>query len=62
MTAITPDERAGRRAVDPADPLPERVLAQPLEEAELEQQAVHPSPGEDEREIPVLHFASIVLA
>ena len=34
-------ERAGRRAVDPADAIPERFAAEPLEKAELEQQPVH---------------------
>ena len=46
---------AGRRAVDPGDPLPERILAQALQETQLEQEAVHPSAGEHEREIAVAH-------
>ena len=36
-------QRPGRRAVDAADPRPERALAQPPQEAELEQDAVHPA-------------------
>ena len=38
-----PGQRTGGRAVDPADRFPERVLAQPAQEAELEEQAVHPA-------------------
>ena len=46
---------AGRRAVDPADPFPQRILAKPAKKAELEQQPVHASPREDDREIAFVH-------
>ncbi len=46
-----PGERAGGRAVDPADARPERGLREALQEPELEQDPVDPSAGEDERDV-----------
>ena len=44
-------ERAGRRPVDPSHPGPERTLAQALEKAELEENAVDPASREDDRDV-----------
>ena len=44
-------DRARRRAVDPADARPEVGLAQPLEEAELHQEPVDGSPGENDCDV-----------
>ena len=44
-----PGHGACRRPVDPPDSIPERRLAQPLQEPELEEHAVDPASGEDER-------------
>ena len=44
-------ERAGRRAVDPADPRPELGLTQPLEKAELHEDAVDGAAREHDRDI-----------
>src|SRR5207253_11142995 len=48
-----PAQRARRRAEEPADPRPEAALADPLQEAELEQEPVHPPAGEDDRHVPL---------
>jgi hypothetical protein len=45
-------ERAGGGAEDPADPRPQRGLAEPLEEAQLEEDAVDPAAREHKRNVP----------
>ena len=44
-------DRARRRAVDPADARPEIGFAQPLQEAELHQQPVDGSAGENDCDV-----------
>ena len=44
-------ERAGGRAVDPADARPERGLRESLQEPELEQDPVDPAAREDEGDV-----------
>ena len=54
-----PGERARGRAVDPADPRPERAGPQPLKEAELEQDAVDRTAGEDDCDV-ALHLLRLI--
>ena len=46
-------ERTRRRAVDPADPWPERCLREAPQEAELEQDPVDSTTGENEGDVVV---------
>ena len=48
-------QRARRGAVDAADPRPQRAAAQPPQEPELEQDAVHASARQHDRDISVAH-------
>ena len=50
-----PGQCTGGRAVDAPDPRPQRTAPQPLQEAELEQDAVHTAARQHDRDVLLAH-------